>query len=312
MSEHDVNTLQPPDTTPVALDLDERQRAMLQEMHVRVWWPAPTIHPDMARSAEPVATVPVVDAPVLAAPATPRPTPAPQLRASPAAPLPTTVPAAPSAVPLAEHGWDIAALGAAIASCNACSLCEGRKAAVFPVQPVLRQADWLVVGDPPTDEDERAGAAFAGQAGELLDNMLRAVQRTRDGSGAAGAWLTNVVKCRPAVARNPHADELARCAAHLRHEVALVQPRVILAMGRFAALSLLVGADPEVAKVPFGKLRGQVFAFEGVPVVVTYSPARLLRAQEDKAGAWADLCLAQATARPAPQAGAGEPSIPLE
>lgn len=285
----------------MSLDLDQRQRAMLQEMRIRVWWPESP--PPAVSASESVGTAP---APPASAPVSGAATP----HAMPAAPGHTPV-VAPVAPRLAEgltlevsaiQLLGMAALAATIAACEACALCRGRKAAVFPSAAPVRQADWLVVGDPPTAEDERAGAAFAGDAGILLDNMLRAVQRTRDASGAAGAWLTNVVKCRPAVVRNPEPDELARCAAYLRREIALVQPRVILAMGRFAALSLLVGADPEVMKVPFGKLRGRVHDFEGVPVVVTYSPARLLRAQEDKAGAWVDLCLAQATAR-RPQAG---------
>jgi DNA polymerase len=191
---------------------------------------------------------------------------------------------------------DMSALASTIAACDACRLCEGRKAAVFPRHALARQVDWMVVGDPPTEDEERAGAPFAGPGGVLLDNMLRAVRRTRDSAGASGAWLTHVVKCRPAAVRNPQPEELARCAQYLHREVALVQPRVILAMGRFAALSLLAATALDSAKVPFGKLRGRLHRFAGVPVVVTYSPARLLRAQEDKAGAWADLCLAQATA----------------
>ena len=283
----------------MSLDLDQRQRAMLEEMRVKLWWPAP--------------------APPVVAPVAARSPPAPQAPREAAAPRPVVLlaPQTPAAAASAEtvpagaaptvRGLDMAALAVAIAACEACALSDGRKAPVFPAQPASRQADWMVVGDPPTEEDERAGHAFAGQAGELLDYMLRAVRRTRDGAGATGAWLTHVVKCRPAVVRNPTPDELACCAQYLRREVALVQPRVIVAMGRFAALSLLVATDPEVAKVPFGKLRGRLHRFEGVPVVVSYSPARLLRAQEDKAGAWADLCLAQATATGLPPAAPPDP-----
>ena len=104
--------------------------------------------------------------------------------------------------------------------------------------------------------------------------------------------------------RNPQADELATCAAYLRREITLVRPKVILAMGRFAALSLLADSSPELASLPFGKLRGQVHRSHGVPVVVTYHPSRLLRAQEDKAGAWADLCLAQSVVRTGSPTGA--------
>ncbi len=290
----------------MSLDLDERQRAMLAEMRVKVWWPTPV---SLAPQSVGVSTAERVPARPVATPAAvaPAPSTVPHAKlagavvAAAAKPEAATTRQAPTAL-----GMDLATLATTIAACSACSLCEGRKAAVFPVQPVFRQSDWMVVGDPPTEDDERAGVAFAGQAGQLLDNMLRAVQRTRDGSGASGAWLTHVVKCRPAVVRNPSSDELACCAQYLRREVALVQPRVILAMGRFAALSLLVATNPDVAKVPFGKLRGQMHSFEGVPVVVTYSPARLLRAQEDKAGAWADLCLAQATANDQPSGAAPE------
>ena len=161
------------------------------------------------------------------------------------------------------------------------------------------------MGEPPDELEERAGVPLAGQAGQLLDNMLRSVQLTRNGSGATGARLTNIVKCRTAPVRNPQADELASCAAYLRREIALVQPKVILAMGRFAALSLLGDSSPELANRPFGKLRGRVHRYHGVPVVVTYHPGRLLRAQEDKANAWADLCLAQSVAHQGlPQGGA--------
>lgn len=258
----------------MSLDLDERQRAMLQEMHVRVWWPA---------AAPEAAAVP--------APAHPP--------ASARAPVPAEAPSVFRHPPgagqdAAVEGMDMPALAQAVSSCAACRLCEGRRTAVFAAAVPTRQADWMVVGDPPTDDEERAARPFAGEAGELLDNMLRAVQCSREGTGAAGAWLTHVVKCRPAQVRNPLPDELSRCAMYLRREVALVRPRVILALGRYAALSLLAASDPEIAKVPPGRLRGRLHAFEGVPVVVSYSPARLLRAPAEKAGAWADLCLARA------------------
>ena len=250
----------------MSLDLDQRQRAMLQEMHVRVWWPMST---GAAALETPVAaaTVPAQAEPV-------RPVAA--------------------AGPIDAMDWP--QLAQAVATCGACKLSAGRKAPVFYPQAHPRQADWLLIGEPPNDEEERAGAPFVGQAGQLLDNMLRALRLSRDGSGSQGAWLTNVVKCRPALVRTPQPDELASCAHYLRREIALVRPRVILAMGRFAAQSLLAADHPQLANVPFAKLRGQVYRYHGVPLVVTYHPATLLRAGQDKANAWADLCLARSVA----------------
>ena len=292
----------------MSLDLDKRQRAMLKEMHVPVWWPqahAPVLQDEPL----PVAVM----APVLRAEAKPLPTTATAVAHAAAAHARAEQPAATSPaarttpdteglitpnahrVPVDAMNW--AELAAAVSVCTACTLCIGRKAPVFAAEPNARQADWLIVGEPPDELEERAGVPFADQAGQLLDNMLRAVQLARDGTGNAGARITNVVKCRTAPVRNPQAEELATCAAYLRREIALVRPKVILAMGRFAALSLLAESSPDLASLPFGKLRGQVFRYQSVPVVVTYHPSRLLRAQEDKAGAWADLCLAQRCAQ---------------
>ncbi len=262
----------------MALNLNPRQRAMLAEMKVPVWWPATGDAPisvsesgpasvDQVGNARAVARAPVRQAAVSADPA--------------------------SDVPTGVEVMDWSALTRTVRECRQCGLCEGRQAAVISAEPAPRQSDWLVVGDPPDAQEERDGAPFVGAAGRLLDNMLHAVQCRRDGQGRGGARLTNIVKCRPAVARNPKADELAQCAAYLRREIALTRPRVILAMGRFAAMSLLSDADPGLLQQPFGQLRGRVYRFEGVPVVVTYPPAKLLRAPLDKALAWADLCLAR-------------------
>jgi DNA polymerase len=143
------------------------------------------------------------------------------------------------------------------------------------------------------------GAPFAEAAGQLLDNMLKAVGVSRQAGGepVTSAYVTNAVKCRPAKVRNPEPAELALCERYLRREVALVQPKVILAMGRFAAQTLLQASHPELAGVPLGKLRGRVYRYHGVAVVVTYHPSYLLRTQQDKARAWADLCLALAQSR---------------
>ncbi|MCF8168719.1 MAG: uracil-DNA glycosylase, partial [Rhodoferax sp.] len=193
--------------------------------------------------------------------------------------------------PLAYAQLDWEALQTRATTCQACTLCTGRKNSSLlpPTNP--GQADWMVVGDPPDEDEDRAGSPFVEQTGLLLDNMLKAVGVRRTGLGAQGAYLSNVVKCRPPLGRLPQAAELVQCAAYLQREIALVQPKVILAMGRFAVQTLL--ADyPEHTAMPLGKQRGTVYRYAGVPVVVTYHPTVLLRASADKAKAWADLCLA--------------------
>ena len=155
-----------------------------------------------------------------------------------------------------------------------------------------------MLGEPPDEDEERSGSAFAGQSGPLLDNMLRALKLGRSVGVAAEpatqAYLTNVVKCRPAVVRIPQPQELLACEPFLQREIALVKPKVILAMGRFAAQVLLQGSQPELATQPLGKLRGRTYQYLGVPVIVTYHPSYLLRTQADKARAWLDLCRARA------------------
>ena len=199
---------------------------------------------------------------------------------------------------------DWPALGDAVAQCQACAMCFGRKSPVLEAPLALSPCDWLVVGDPPDEAQERAGLPFVDETGKLLDNMLRAVGVRRfapdtalPAEPAQRAYLTHVLKCRPALMRAPDAAELVTCANYLRREIALTQPKVILAMGRFAMQVLLSETPPERAKLPLGKLRGQVWQFAGVPVVVTYPPSYLLRSGQDKGKAWADLCLAQDVAQ---------------
>jgi DNA polymerase len=146
---------------------------------------------------------------------------------------------------------------------------------------------WLVIGEPPDEEEDQAGHPFAGPGGTLLDNMLRALDLARD----RGAYLTNIVKCRPPHGAVPQVADLQQCTAYLQREIALVRPAVIFAMGRFAQQALLAD-QPELATLPLGKLRGQVHRFQNIPVVFTYHPKALLRNPADKAKAWADLCLA--------------------
>lgn len=270
----------------MSLDLDARQRAMLLELGLRVWQrPAAE-----QATAAPASSAPVRTAAKTAAPAQPAPTLAPTAPITPIAPVTPIELASTDGAPI---GWP--RLQQTVAACQACGLCSGRKAAVFGVAPDQVQADWLVVGEPPDEQEEREGQAFAGSAGQLLDNMLKALALQRGAAGAGGAYVTNIVKCRPATPRNPSAQELGICQRYLQEEIALVRPRLILAMGRFAAQSLLQASVPDAASIPLGKLRGQVYRYQGLPVVVSYHPTYLLRTQADKAKALADLCLALAT-----------------
>ena len=300
---------------PTRFDLDDRQRAMLAEMGVRVWWPQPSdaapqavVGGVPARAIEVTAPAPGVSvvAP-LASPSRPMPTAAstatvpvqaPATRPAtrePVALAPAPVQAkgpvfAPLPEGLSSMGW--AQLQTAVQACQSCALGAARQT------PILGSgqgtAQWMVVGDLPSDTDEPSGQPFTGPEGVLLDNMLKAVGVRRQGSAQNAdarvdlpeACLTHAVKCRPQNGRNPETSELATCAAYLSRQVTLVQPRVILAMGRFAIQSLLGSTEP------MGKLRGRLHDFQGVPVVVTYPPSSLLRNPADKAKAWADLVLA--------------------
>ena len=256
------------------LDLDRRQRAILDEMGVHVWWP----------ETPPAAMASAMPAPKSVARAAPEPGPAP-------------APVAATAVERVSS-LDWATLAQTVAACTACGLSAGRRSAVFAAALAPHSAHWMVVGEPPDDNEERLGLPFAGQAGQLLDNMLKAVGVRRGGhdgaaaEAAGAAYVSNCVKCRPALARNPEPQELAACENYLQREVALVRPKVILALGRFAAQTLLQGSLPDVAGTPRGKLRGRIYRYQGIPVIVSYHPAYLLRTPQDKARAWADLCLA--------------------
>ncbi len=190
----------------------------------------------------------------------------------------------PGAGPAAS-GLDWPALRAAVAACRACALCESRQHTVFGVGH--ERARLMIVGEAPGEQEDLQGEPFVGQAGKLLDNMLRALGLARGAAEPERAvFICNTLKCRPPRNRNPDPAEMARCAPFLERQIALVQPRLLLAMGRFAAQALL-GTDEAI-----GKLRGRVHQRQGVPVVVTYHPAYLLRTPADKARAWDDLCLA--------------------
>ena len=290
----------------MALELDDRQRAMLLEMGVRVWLPgtAFAVAPDDAVPVPAPVRVPASD---IAVPVAARPA-APDVRASqpsqPLAPKASVVNAAVSDL----SGADWSSLAQSASQCSACGLCAGRKHSSLQ-PPAAAQgwagaAHWMVVGDAPDEDEDASGSSFAGASGVLLANMLKAIGVVRiNDTGAPGraamapakaAYVTNVVKCRAPHGAVPQADDLLQCAAYLQREIALVQPKMILAMGRFAN-QLLLTETPELVNLPLGKVRGSVYRYQGVQVVLTYHPKILLRNSADKAKAWADLCLAADT-----------------
>lgn len=255
---------------------DDRQRAMLREMGVRLWL-AP--QPDPLRGS--------IDSPLPPAERGVGEAGAPQDLVVVTPPVARPEPKAPVA------GLEWPALREAVAACTACKLCEGRRQTVFGVGNL--RAHWMIVGEAPGEQEDRQGEPFVGKSGQLLDNMLRAIGLTRgEADPAAQVYIANTIKCRPPGNRNPEPDELAKCEPFLVRQVQLVQPKIIVAMGRFAVHSLLRSTEP------IGRLRGRVHTYQGVPLIVTYHPAYLLRNPEDKARAWDDLCLALETAGAAP------------
>ena len=188
-----------------------------------------------------------------------------------------------------QMGWD--ELEQTVAQCTACGLCKARTNTVFGVGS--RGSEWMVIGEAPGAEEDLRGEPFVGQAGRLLDSILAATGLGRSGTGSTGVYIANVVKCRPPGNRNPEPEEAARCEPYLRRQIELLQPRVIVLMGRVAAQAIL-GTEASIAA-----LRGHAHRIDvagsAVPVIVTYHPAYLLRNLADKAKVWADMCLARET-----------------
>jgi DNA polymerase len=265
------DTTAPLDKNATRFELDDRQRAMLAEMGVRVWMPqTERAAPALASVAAQTAAPPTSQQGAASTPVAPVSN-APQMLSVPIVDI--------SELPEGIASMDWAQLQSAVAACTGCGLSQSRQQAILGEG--LASADWMIVGDAPGEEEDKGARSFAGAAGQLLDNMLKALSLTRE-----QVYLTHALKCRTPVGRNASQVEVSHCATYLARQVELVQPKVILAMGRTAALALLQSAEP------LGKLRSQVQSFKGVPVVVTYPPAYLLRNQADKAKAWADLCLA--------------------
>ncbi len=200
-------------------------------------------------------------------------------QAAPAAHAPTL------AADIGAMDWET--LEASIQACTRCRLCEGRHHAVPGVGD--RTARWLFVGEGPGRNEDMQGEPFVGPAGKLLDNMLRALGLAR----GANTYIANIVKCRPVGPdgrdRPPTPDEVAACLPYLQRQVALIRPDVIVALGKTAAVSLL-GLDDNTA---LASLRGQPREYAGIPLVITYHPAYLLRKPVDKAKTWRDLCVAK-------------------
>ncbi len=268
-----------------------RRDAILREMGLAPLWrlrgaePVEDVVPEAPAFVPELVPEPVVDAPVVA-PTPPR-QPVPLARFAPPVAVPVEAPAdepvrrAAPAGDLAGLGWDD--LEARIRECDACALCKRRKQAVPGVGD--RQADWLFVGEGPGAEEDERGEPFVGQAGRLLDNMLASIGIARGND----VYIGNAVKCRPPNNRTPETDELAACFPYLERQIALIKPKLIVALGRPAAQALLN------QEVRIAAARGKLFAFGDIPVVVTYHPAYLLRNLADKAKAWEDLCFARAT-----------------
>jgi uracil-DNA glycosylase len=202
-----------------------------------------------------------------------------------AAPVPATerVPAAvPAANAAREEGADWPVLRSRVAACTRCALSSTRTQTVFGVGSL--QAQWLIVGEAPGAEEDRQGEPFVGRAGQLLNSMLRAIGLSRE-----EVFIANVLKCRPPGNRDPTATEAAECLPYLEQQIALLKPKIMLAVGRIAAQNLLR------TDVTLGRLRQQVhhFGISKVPLIATYHPAYLLRTPTDKRKAWEDLKFAR-------------------
>ena len=227
------------------------------------------------RLREPAPELPVVDA-------------APAIASALQASEPVTVRGLPKVPPLDARALQIASLDwpqlrESVAGCVACPLHKGRNKTVFGVGD--EAADWLFVGEGPGAEEDAKGEPFVGQAGKLLDNMLGAIKLKR----GHNVYIANVVKCRPPGNRNPEPGEAAQCEPYLHRQIALIKPKLIVALGKVAAVNLLK-RDAAVAS-----MRGKIHQYQGIPLIVTYHPAYLLRSLPEKAKAWVDLCFAVET-----------------
>lgn len=239
--------------------LSKRQASVLQTMGIPVWRDrqpfTPSLPPDVPEALE-----------------------------EGLAPIPEAQPAEPAKAPSVVQdvlAWDWPELEAAVNQCMACALHQGRSQTVFGTGD--RKADWMLIGEAPGAEEDAQGEPFVGNSGHLLNRMLAAIGLKRD-----QVYITNIVKCHPPENRDPMPEEAAACASYLRRQIELINPKVILALGKVAANNLLQ-MDEKV-----GKLRGApyLYADTGIPVIVTYHPAYLLHKPSEKRKSWEDLKLA--------------------
>ena len=232
----------------------ERRALMLHEMGLSPQW---HLRGEAAMPA--VVTLPLMDAPVVA-------------------PVVAAAGADERCGRIMAMDWP--QLKASVADCTQCGLHAGRTKTVFGVGD--ENADWLFVGEGPGADEDVQGEPFVGQAGKLLDAMLAAIQLKR----GANVYIANVVKCRPPGNRNPEADETLACQPYLHRQIDLIKPKLIVALGKVAAVNLLA-REASVAS-----LRNKIHQYRGIPLIVTYHPAYLLRSLAEKARAWEDLCFA--------------------
>jgi len=179
---------------------------------------------------------------------------------------------------------DWGALRDVVSTCTGCSLHESRTQTVFGVGNP--DADWMFVGEAPGAEEDRRGEPFVGRSGQLLDQMLAAIGQSRD-----SVFIANIIKCRPPNNRDPKPEEASACRGYLERQIEIVNPKIIIAVGKISAQNLLATDSP------VGRMRGKRHSFGNVPLVVTYHPAYLLRSPSQKRKSWEDLCLARSIVR---------------
>lgn len=262
--------------------MDSRRLAYLKALDIDVWERRDGGARASVPQAEPAPAAQVAHVPPLRVVAQASVEPALQPTVELKAPVVADIPADDAGV--SRMGWD--ELATAVSSCTKCPLHTTRTNGVFGVGN--RRARWLIIGEAPGADEDKQGEPFVGRAGQLLTSMLKAVGLTRE-----QVFIANILKSRPPNNRDPKPEEVRACIPYLHRQIELVDPTLILCVGRIAAQTLL-----EV-DTPIGKLRGTVHKIAGIaahrPMVVTYHPAYLLRSPVEKRKSWADLLLAMRT-----------------